>query len=171
MFDILKQIADNYESYILSKTTIMKFYRDMEFSEKYEDFKAKIVSNLQFIGSGSCCVVYDGGEYVLKLHTPYGDKIDLHSNPTKEQVLEWKKYPKPCKETNFADPFAAQYMLCFEYVTPAGFAGIQKKADCSLHGRKEAYRLFMQIHPFLCRYNNLSNMGLFEGKPVYVDWD
>lgn len=172
-YNYLSDICNIYENYILSNFGSLKnFYYEAYINDAYEKFKNEITSELKLIGSGKCCQVYykDNFHYVIKLHTPYNERIDLRNNPTKE-ICEISKFEiEPSEKTNWADPRALKYFLPYEYITANGLAGIQRKVDCSTEGQKRSYDLFGEIDPYLRICNHIKNMGLLNNNPVFVDW-
>jgi hypothetical protein len=171
----LFSLCDQYEEFVSLYCTSNNFHAiygtNLEFSKKYEEFKKNLVSGLEFCGSGKCCQVYKFDNKVIKLYVPYNEKISLLSYPTREDFEISKQYKEPCDETGWKPPLAVKHFLLCDYITKQGFAAVQKFIDCSSDARKEAYRLFGLIDPFLQRWNHIGNMGLDEGNPVYIDWD
>lgn len=172
-YQLLFDISNSYENHLINKYgSLSIFYKDAPYDNYFEKFKQELVSNLIFIGAGKCCEVYSTKEnfYVLKIHIPYNEKLDLRSNPSKQIFEICKSKSEPDQDTNYAHPKAVLHFLCLEYITPNGLAGIQQKADCTAEARQKAYKLFGNIDPYLQKCNHINNMGMLDDKPVYIDW-
>ena len=175
----LTDIANKYETEVLlllpPPLKTFDFYKLWKWPEKenqYESIIPKLLSNyeLKSIGSGSCCAVYRHKDYVIKLHTPYNEKINLLCNPTRHTLELCRKYAEPCDETGWYDLKAVEHFLFYEFITTEGFAAVQKFVDCSANARLQAREKFMNIDPYLVRCNHLANCGLDGENPVYIDW-
>lgn len=149
----LKDLANRYEKKILDEVGGIKdFYRI--YDRAYQPILNEIKEDLIPVGGGRCCYVFtDGSGYVLKLHHPWDERYCFKCDPDPNDSV-----------------FGINYYIFPNYITDQGLAAVQEMVDCSQESRVKAYKLFGEIDEALTRINHIKNMGLKNGKPVYVDW-
>lgn len=157
-----------YEAFIIKKYKSLKgFYNEADCDDVIKDCFGNL--NLEYCGSGACSKVYRSRECVIKLHTPYNEKITLLCNPTRKILALYKKYPYPCEETEFYPP-QIKYFLFHEFVTKQGLAAVQPYAHCDEDSQIKAYNIFKRIEPSFSRMTCPNNVGMYKGLPVIIDW-
>lgn len=177
MKDLIR-IANEYDNWIMSEyQNINKFYSIVKSeieTEEYIKELMRMTSSLRLINSGQCSYVYHkpGDEYVLKIHYPFNEHVDLNSNPTLEIYDKIKKNPDVSdEEVLWYNKDAVPHFLFYDYVSKNGLAAIQKKVDCSYAAQRLAETEFNKINPKLTTWNHRKNYGMDGEKPVYVDWN
>lgn len=148
--EYLSDMAIHYDSWIIKN--MPNFYDDYwnENLDQYELFKNNLIFNLKYIDCGTCCSVYRFNNFVLKLHTPYNNKMDLLSNPTKDNDLG-------------IDELARESFLFYDFISKNGYAAVQKFVDCSVEAKNKASSILGKV-------NTLSNFGMNGEVPVIIDW-
>lgn len=128
----LINLAETYEAKVLQMVKPSQFYRELSGDNTIQDFiTVELTKGLTWVGSGSCSWVFTNNKgYVLKLHVPWGEKISLLSNPSKQDI-EWATKARDNEENRHGYAIDIRYFLPFNYITKNGFAGVQKQIDCS----------------------------------------
>lgn len=146
----LTDIAIQYDSWIIKN--MPNFYDDYwnENLDQYELFKNNLINSVKYVSNGTCCSVYRLENYVLKLHTPYCNKINLLCNPTKDNDLG-------------IDESARESFLFYDFISESGYAAVQKFVDCSIEAQNKACSILGKV-------NCIRNFGMNGDTPVIIDW-
>lgn len=162
--DELIELAIGYDEFIVDKYKTIKNFQKHDEDNNIGEYVFNSKINLQLIGNGSCAVVYKFNDYVIKFCYP-GDMNIL--------LVDYRFYPyeKYDEESNEFVRFISNHFLHFEFVSENGLSGIQPYAQCDNKSQNIAKEMFADISERLIRLNYIDNYGLYNGRPVYVDWE
>jgi len=148
--EYLSNTAKDYDSWVIEN--MPDFYNDYlnEKLDQYELFKDNLINSLKYVNCGTCCSVYRFENYVLKIHTPYDNKINLLCNPTKNNDLG-------------AEESSRNNFLFYDFISENGYAAVQKFVDCSFNAQNKARSILGKV-------NCLANFGMNGDVPLIIDW-